>query len=362
MLIEKYKPKRLADIVGQKVIILKITEYLKKWKPGKALLLYGPTGIGKTIISEIVSKENKFNLIEINTSDKDVVSYIKEVLLPSSKEGSLFSKKLILVDDIDSFSDRGLIAEIIKMIKESSSPIIMTASDAYDIKLRTLRNYCIIVRVNRIHVNLIERELKKIAMRERIKINEETIRKIAFNSDGDIRAAINELEMFSKDTEIGMRDKKKDIFRVLKTVFQSNNMGEALRALNESDKELEDIFWWIEQNIPNELKNSKEVAEAFELLSKADMFRSKIADNQNYRFKKYMKDMMAGMTFVGTNKKFIMYRPPDRLLMLGRTKAMRIKNEEMYENLGSFLHCSKRKVREQMPYLNVILKDNQQPS
>lgn len=319
-------------------------------------MLYGPTGTGKTLIAEIVARENKFNIIEINTSDKDVVSYVKEVLLPASKEGSLFNKKLILIDDIDSFSDRGLIAEIIKMVKESSSPVIMTATDAYDSKLKTLRSYCILVRVNRIPVNLMEKELKRIASKERIKINEEVIRRIAFNSDGDIRAAINEIEMFSKDTEIGIRDRKKDIFRVLKTVFQSNNVREALRALDESDKELEDVFWWIEQNIPNELKNAKEIAEALDLLSKADLFRSKISLNQNYRFKKYMRDLIAGVTLVGTNKKFIMYKPPDRLIMLGRTRILRAKNEELYGNLGSVLHCSKRKVKEQIPYLNVILK------
>lgn len=232
----------------------------------------------------------------------------------------------------------------------------MTATDAYDSKLKTLRSYCILVRVNRIPVNLMEKELKRIASKERIKINEEVIRRIAFNSDGDIRAAINEIEMFSKDTEIGIRDRKKDIFRVLKTVFQSNNVREALRALDESDKELEDVFWWIEQNIPNELKNAKEIAEALDLLSKADLFRSKISLNQNYRFKKYMRDLIAGVTLVGTNKKFIMYKPPDRLIMLGRTRILRAKNEELYGNLGSVLHCSKRKVKEQIPYLNVILK------
>ena len=157
MLVEKYKPKRLVEVVGQKIIIQKIIDYVKNWKPGKALLLYGPTGIGKTLMVEMVAKENKFNLIEISTSDKDVVSYVKEVLLPASKEGSLLNKKLILIDDIDSFNDRGLIAEMIKMIKESSGPVIMTANDAYESKLKTLRSYCILVRVNRIPVNFIER-------------------------------------------------------------------------------------------------------------------------------------------------------------------------------------------------------------
>jgi replication factor C large subunit len=357
MLVEKYKPKRLVEVVGQKIVVQKIIDYLKNWKRGKALLLYGPTGIGKTLIVEVVSKENKFNLTEINTTDKDIVSYIKEVLLPASKESSLFNRRLILIDEVDSFSDRGAITEVIKIIKESASPVILTANNAYEQKLKTLRYYCILVRVNRIPVNLMERELKRIALREKINIKEEMIRKIAADSDGDIRAAINDLEVFSKDTEFSVRDRERDIFRTLKVIFQSNNLGNALQAIGESDKDVDEIFWWIEQNIPLEFKDNKELAQAFDLLSKADLFKSKIVINQNYRFKKYMKDMIAGITLVGNNKRFIMYKPPDRFILLGRTKALRGENEEVYENLVNILHCSKRKVKEQMPFLNIILKN-----
>jgi len=354
MLVEKHKPKRLVEIVGQKIIIKKITDWLKKWKPGKALLLYGSTGTGKTLIVEIIAKENNFNLIEINASDKNAASYIREVLLPASKEGSLLNKRLILIDEIDSFSDRGAIAEIIKTLKQSAHPIIITANNAYDKKLRSLRNYCSLLKINRIPVNLIERELNKIALKEKIKISRDMIRRIAIDSDGDIRSAINDLGVFSKDTEFGIRDKEKDIFKVLRIIFQSNDLKRALQAIGESDKDIDEIFWWIEENIPKEFKNAEEIAKAYDLLSKADLFRSKIIINQNYRFKKYMRDLIAGITIIGKNKNFIMYKPPDRLVILGRTKALRNKNEEFYENLGNVLHCSKRKVKEQMPYLNII--------
>ncbi|NIO44382.1 MAG: replication factor C large subunit [Candidatus Aenigmarchaeota archaeon] len=356
MLVEKYKPKRLVEIVGQKIIIKKITDWLKNWKSGKALLLYGPTGIGKTLIIEIVAKQNKFNLIEINASTEKVTFYVKEVLLPASKEGSLINKRLILIDEIDSFSDRGAIAEIIKTIKQSAHPVIITANNAYDKKLRSLRNYCILLRVNRVPVNLIEKELNKIASKEKIKINKNMIRRVAIDSDGDMRSAINDLEVFSKNTEFGLRDKKKDIFKTLRIIFQSNDFGKALQAIGESEKDIDEIFWWIEQNIPQEFKNPGEIAEAFELLSKADLFKSKIIVNQNYRFKKYMRDLIAGITLIENNKKFVMYKPPDRLIILGRTRILRSKNEELYKNLGNVLHCSKRKVKEQMPYLNIILK------
>lgn len=351
MLVEKYKPKKLVEIIGQKEIILKTCIWLKKWKRGKALMIYGPTGTGKTLIAQLMAKENNMNLLEINSSDDRSASFIKEVLVPASKEGSLSKKRLILIDDVDSLSERGGIAEIIKIIKDSSYPIILTATDAYDPKLRALRNYCELLKIRRIYTNLIEKSLNQIAFKEKIKIDKDSLRNIALNSDGDIRSALNDLENSSNDSH---RDREKNIFEVLRVIFQGKNLIEALSAIDRCDKNEEEIFWWIEQNVCNEYEDNEKIAKAFELLSKADLFRSKVFVNQNYRFKKYMKNMLASMCLIDKNrKKFISYKPPDRLIMLGATRSFRKDEEEFYRDLN--LHCSMRKIKEQSPYLKIIL-------
>jgi replication factor C large subunit len=356
MLIEKYKPKSLSEVVGQKSLIESIVQWLGNWKPKKALLLYGPTGIGKTLIPELIAKENKFNLVEISASDDNLTSYVRDVLVPASKESSLFNKRLIMIDDLETIKDRGVVAEIINLVKESSTPIIITSNNAYDEKLRTLRNYCVLVKANRVSSISIGKYLSMIVAKEGIHVGDEMVARIAKDSDGDIRSAINDLEAIGKNPEFGLRDRERDIFKTLKSIFQSGSLSEALQAMDESDKDVDDIFWWVEQNIALEFKSNEEFLQALELLSKADMFRNKIVVNQNYRFKKYMKETLAGITLIGKNKGFIMYRPPDRLMILGRTKISRAKDDETYTNLGGMLHCSKRKVKEQMPYLNVILK------
>lgn len=352
MLIEKYKPRKLDEVIGQKEIISRITIWLNKWESGKALLLYGPVGIGKTLIPRIIANEMNMSLLEINSSDNRSASSINEVLLPASKEGSLFKRRLILIDDIDSFSgeDRGGIAEIIKIIKESAHPIILTANNAYDPKLRTLRTYCELLRLRRISSNIIEKKLNEIAFKEKLKIDKEAIRRIALNSDGDIRSAINDLEVSSKDS---IREREKDIFEVLKMIFQGENLREILKTIEQSDKDIDEIFWWVEQNVCSEYKNPGDIAKSFDLLSKADLFRGRIISKQNYRFKKYMKDMIAGLSLLNKEKKFILYKPPDRLILLGSTKSSRKDAEELYKTLG--LHCSQRKIKEQLPYLKIIL-------
>jgi replication factor C large subunit len=352
MLVEKYKPKKLSEVIGQREIIVNTYDWLKKWKPGKALMIYGPTGTGKTLIAELMAKENNMNLLEINSSDDRSASFIKEVLLPASKEGTLSRKRLILIDDVDSLSERGGIAEIIKIIGGSSYPIILTATDAYDSKLRALRGYCELLRIRRIYTNLIEKTLNQIALKEKIKIDRDSLRNIALNSDGDIRSALNDLENLSTDE----REREKNIFETLRIIFQGNNILEVLKVIDDCDKDEEEIFWWIEQNVCSEYKDQEKISKAFDLLSKADLFRSKIFVNQNYRFKKYMKNMLASICLIDKNqKRFISYKPPDRLIMLGATRGFRKDEEEFYRNLN--LHCSMRKIKEQSPYLKIILGD-----
>ena len=221
MLVEKYKPKRLVEVAGQNSLIEKIIKWLKDWKPKKALLLYGPSGNGKTLITELIAKENRFSLVEINSGDENLVKYVKETLLPASKEGSLFNKRLILIENIDAMNDRELIAEIIKVIKGSATPIIITANNAYSPKLRTLRVYCTLVKVNKVNSRSIEKFLRNIALRESIKVNGEMLKRIAEDSDGDVRSAINDLEAINgKNSDFGIRDREKDIFKTLKELPQ----------------------------------------------------------------------------------------------------------------------------------------------
>ena len=353
MLLDKYTPKKLEEVLGQRDLISKIEAWLDQWKPGKALLIFGSSGTGKSLIINLVAKERGMSLYEINASDDRSASSIKENLVPASKEGSLLKKRLILIDDVDSLgqSDRGGIAEIIKVVKESANPIILIANDAYDQKLKSLRGYCELLRVRKVPVNSIEKRLKDIALKERIMISDESIRKLAENSSGDIRSAINDLGTFN---DMAYRDKETKIFDVLNIIFRGKDLTKSMRAIDSSDKDLDEIFWWIEQNIPLEYQNKELVAEALDILSRADIFRSQVIKNQNYRFKKYMRDLMASITLLdNSQKKFILYRPPQRFITLGSTKVSRKDAEEFYKSLG--IKSSRKKIREQASMLKIIM-------
>jgi len=71
LLVDKYKPKSLKEVCGNKTIINKLNNWLKNFNTHKmkGFFLWGKPGIGKTTIAHLVCKENNFDIIEFNASD-----------------------------------------------------------------------------------------------------------------------------------------------------------------------------------------------------------------------------------------------------------------------------------------------------
>jgi replication factor C large subunit len=374
-LTEKYKPNNLAEFVDQKEALEKFLDWIKKWKPGsKALLFYGPPGTGKTCLLHAFSKEKNLQLIEMNASDWRSASQIEEVFGQSMKQASLFSKgKIFLIDEIDGLAGRedlGGVGAVIKIIKESRFPVVLVANNPYEPKLRALREYCELVEFKKIPVFDIEKRLKKICEKEKIKYDEEVLRQIAKRSEGDLRAAINDLETISsgkkeislEDLEfLGYREREKNIFDALKMIFKTKTALAAKLSIAEVDKDPEEIFWWIENNIIKEYEKPEEIAKAFDFLSKADLFRRRVTLRQDWAFKAYMIDLMTAGIAISKKEmyhKFTKYQYPSNIMLLGATKFSRKSESEILSKLSKELHVSQRKLKsEYLPFLKIILKD-----
>jgi len=369
---EKYAPEKISEVVGQKKAVEKFLNWLKTWKPGKkAALFFGPAGVGKTCLIEALGKEKNLEIIELNASDYRTASQIQEVLGQSMKQMSLFKKsKLFLIDEIDGIAgreDRGGTAEVIKIIKESQYPIVLTANNPYDMKLRSLRSYCLLIPFTKVYYWDLIKRLVYICEKEGLKCDKEVLRNLAKRSEGDLRSAINDLESLAgvkkeiklTDLEVlGEREKETSIFDALKMIFKTSTALAAKLSIQSVDKDADEIFWWIEQNIINEYEKPEEIARAYEMLSRADLFKNRIKINQDWKFKKYMIDLMtAGVALSKKEmyRKFSRYEYPDKIKFLGSTKFERKEEKERLLELSKQLHCSTKKIRKDfIPYLKVL--------
>ena len=138
----KHAPKTIEGFLGNKQQLMKVIEWLKHPKKGKALLLYGSPGTGKTLSVYLAAKALNMQVIETNASDVRDVDRIKQMAAGVGKQKTLFlPNHVILFDEVDGIGgleERGSIAEIVKFIKESRFPVVLTANEAYTTKLRTL--------------------------------------------------------------------------------------------------------------------------------------------------------------------------------------------------------------------------------
>jgi replication factor C large subunit len=368
----KYAPKNLKEFVNQKEAVEIFLKWIKNWKPGgKALMFYGPPGTGKTALIEAYAKEKNLDFIEMNASDYRSASQIREVLGQSMRQRSLFGRgKIFLLDEIDGIAgaeDRGGMAEIIKIIQESAFPIIFTCNNPWDPKLKNLRNYCQLVEFKKIHVFDIEKRLSQICEKEGIKAEKEVLRELAKRAEGDLRAAINDLETIARGKKkiqledlkvLGNREVEASIFDALKTIFKTKSALAAKLSISNVDKDPEEIFWWIEHNISREYEKPEEIAKAFEILSKADLFKQRIVKRQDWSLKKYMIDLMtAGVANAKREmyRKFTKYEYPSKLVVLGKTKVERKEEKEKLLELSKELHCSTKKIRsEYLPYFKIM--------
>lgn len=360
----------MEEYVGQKASVEKFLKWINNWERGKSLLFHGPPGTGKTCLIETHAKENNFEFIEMNASDFRTKKDIESILGQSMKQKSLFGRrKIFLIDEVDGLAGRqdlGGVGAIIKIIKESYFPVVLTCNNPYNPKLRTLRKYCQLVEFRKFTVFDIEKRLKQIANKEKIKIGKESFRKLAKGSNGDLRSAIIDFQSISQgrkeikkqDLELSYREREDNIFNALKTIFKTNTALAARLAIANIDKDPEEVFWWIENNIANEYEDPEEIAKAFDILSKADLFRQRIKSRQNWKFLAYMIDLMTGG--VATSKKemyrkFTRYQYPSNLIVLGGSKFERKEEKEKLLELSQQLHCSTRKVRKEfLPYFDLF--------
>jgi replication factor C large subunit len=370
--VDKHKPETFKDIIGQDQALKEVMDFVKAWKPGKSMLLAGSPGTGKTLAIEILAREKNYQLLQLNASDARNPELIEKILGEGSKNMPLFhSGKFILIDEVDGISarDRGAAGAIIKIIKESRFPVFLIANNQWSPKLRSLRSYCKPVKFKNIHMYDIMKKLKGIAGLEDIELKGNVARMLGKWSHGDLRSAITDLQMVSegkksveeKDLDIlGYRERKSPIFSTLPTIFHSKNIKVSRKAIWESDKDPDEVFLWIETNLVQELQTPGGISKGFDLLSKADLFRNRVRKQQNWRFKAYMCDLMAGISLFRPEIKregFIPYKPPDRMIELGKTKNKRALIKALCKKLGPELHCSSSVARKDyLPYLKIILK------
>ena len=202
ILADKLRPQKLSEVIGQKHLIGngKILTNLINNKKIFSMILYGLPGIGKTsianaIVSELNIKYKFLNATINNKSDFDI----------AIAEAKMYGEMVLIVDEIHRMNKDK--QDLLLPYIENGIIILIgiTTSNPYHKINPAIRSRCQIFEIKPLEEkDIIEGIKKAIKYLDNIKIDNTTIKYIAKLSSGDLRYALNLLEMAYYSTKDGL--------------------------------------------------------------------------------------------------------------------------------------------------------------
>ncbi|NPE26420.1 replication factor C large subunit [Methanococcoides sp. SA1] len=366
---EKYRVQSLDDVRGQDLAVDKVKSFLKMFPKKKAVVLHGSPGVGKTSLAYAVAGETGAEILELNASDFRNKAKILEIVGPASRQASLFGKgKIILIDEVDGISamkDRGGLVTLLGLLAKSSFPVIITANDIWHKKFSGLRKKCEIVGLKEVDYKEILKILMEVCEKENCVVSGDVLRGIAIRARGDIRAALNDLEVLSKMdgdslmVEVGERDKEESIFSALAKVFSGSKISEdMIKVYDDVAMPIDDLFLWVEENLPIAYQG-EELCVALDRLSLADVYRGRIRRQRHYRFMVYEYFLLGAG--IASAKKYdrggwVQYKKPSRILKIWLQNQRAAKKKSICEKYAKVAHVSVKKAMREWMLVREILQ------
>ncbi len=210
MWVEKYRPSKLSDIIGQKEIIGSLSSMIKNASEMPHLLFSGSAGVGKTtaalcIAREILGVYWKEYTLELNASDERGINMVRERVKKFSRFAGLDTKipfKIIILDEADEMTSDAQTA-LRRIIEDTAKycRFILIANNISKI-IDPIQSRCAVFKFTSIPEKEMISHLKSLAKKEKLKVDEKGLEMIFEYSEGDLRHAINLLQAVSSLGEI----------------------------------------------------------------------------------------------------------------------------------------------------------------
>ncbi|WAC04245.1 MAG: replication factor C small subunit [Methanoregula sp.] len=198
--IEKYRPTRLADIVGQDEIVERLSSYVKT-KNLPHLLFTGSAGVGKTTAAVTLAREIfggswQMNFRELNASDERGIDVVRNQIKQFARTTPLgdATYKILFLDEADALTTDAQ-AALRRTMESYAQTCRFILSCNYSSKIiDPIQSRCAIYRFKPLPREAIQEEIRRIAHREGLSVSQDALDAVVYIAQGDMRKAINALQ------------------------------------------------------------------------------------------------------------------------------------------------------------------------
>jgi len=197
---EKYRPKKLGEIINQK----HITERMKAFVANKNIpnmLFAGAPGTGKTtaalcIAHELYGKEWRVNVLELNASDERGIDVVRGKVKDFARTKSLsdVNYKMIILDESDALTSEA--QQALRRTMENftnASRFCLIANYSGKI-IEPIQSRCAVFRFKSLTESDVKKFIERIVEGERLKVTNDAVDALIYLSEGDLRRVANLLQ------------------------------------------------------------------------------------------------------------------------------------------------------------------------
>ncbi len=199
--VEKYRPRKLSEVIGQKAIVERLESYVRT-RSMPHMLFAGPAGSGKTTCAMALAREMygdgwRESLIELNASDERGIDVVRGKVKDFARAASIGEGdfKIIFLDEADSLTSDAQ-AALRRTMERYTATCRFVLSCNYSSKIiEPIQSRCAVFRFKPLTEADVKEYLSSIASHEGIDLKADGLDAICSIAVGDLRKATNMLQV-----------------------------------------------------------------------------------------------------------------------------------------------------------------------
>jgi replication factor C subunit 2/4 len=196
--IEKYRPSKLSQIVGNKRIISNLQSISESGNLPN-LILAGPPGTGKTtsvlaLAHELLGENFKKAVIELNASDERGINVVRDKIKRFAQQKIPLPEgrhKIIILDEADSMTSSAQGSMRVTISDYSNTTRFVLACNDSSKIIEAIQSRCTVLRFGKLSSDDIKERIKFVLNNENAKYDEKGLQAIIDTCNGDMRYALN---------------------------------------------------------------------------------------------------------------------------------------------------------------------------